>query len=122
MIDSNHLEVGQEGIDVAILNAKGFGGNNASAPVLGPHVVKQMLEKKHGSKNYRQYQSLNAAVAEEANRYDEKAIEGSAAPIYKFDYNVLGGDDLNYQPEQITVPGYDQMINLKMDSPYKDLL
>lgn len=122
VIDSKHIEVGQEGMDVAILNAKGFGGNNASAPVLAPHVVKQMLEKKHGSKSYQQYQSLNASVVEEANSYDKKASEGSTQPIYKFDYNVLGGDDLNYQPEQITVPGYDEAINLQINSPYKDLL
>jgi len=122
VLDSKHIEVGQEGMDVAILNAKGFGGNNASAPVLGPHVVKQMLEKKYGSKAYQQYQELNTSVAEAANTYDDQASKGATQPIYKFDYNVLGGDDLSYKPDQIVVPGYDQAINLKIDSPYKDLL
>jgi acetoacetyl-[acyl-carrier protein] synthase len=121
-LGSEHIEVGKEGMDVAILNAKGFGGNNASATVLAPHVVAKMLERKHGSAVYKNYLSANESVTETARNYDEQALKGEAKPIYKFDHNVLDGSDLDYQSEQITVPGYDQKIDLNVDSPYKDLV
>ena len=44
------IEVGREGVDMAFVNSKGFGGNNATALVLAPHVVRGMLRARHGAK------------------------------------------------------------------------
>ena len=53
-IQAAHHEVGIEGIDTVLLNSKGFGGNNASAVLMGPHVANQLMLKKHGAKAMQQ--------------------------------------------------------------------
>ncbi|MEE8056704.1 MAG: hypothetical protein V3T17_02535 [Pseudomonadales bacterium] len=119
---SEHVEVGPEGIDSAILNSKGFGGNNASATVIAPHIVNKMLAKKHSGDVMKCYLDRNEAVRERAAAYDEAANRAEGLPIYKFNHNVLNGDDLGLSSREITVPGYDQAIDLDVTSPYADLL
>lgn len=119
-ISNEHLEVDPRQIDTAILNAKGFGGNNASAALFAPHVALRMLEKHHGAAAMRAYQDRNESVREQAARYDADACAGKAQPIYKFDHNVMGGDDLEYSPSAIAVPGFGQPIDLEFESPFRD--
>lgn len=121
-ISSEHIEVGPEGIDSAILNSKGFGGNNASAAVIAPHIVNQMLAKKYGADTIKGYYNRNEVVKEQASAYDEAATKGDALPIYKFDHNVLDSDDIVFSSSKISVPGYGFDIELDQSSPYKDLL
>ncbi|HEB28537.1 MAG TPA: beta-ketoacyl synthase [Porticoccus sp.] len=121
-IGRDHIEVGAEGMDAAILNSKGFGGNNASATVIAPHIVNKMLAKKHGAKAFSAYRSRNEPVVEKAAAYDESALKGEALPIYKFDHNVLSGDDLDFSSSKIRVPGYASDIDLDVTSPYAELL
>ena len=45
-----HEEVGVNAMDSILLNAKGFGGNNATAAIMSPGVTRRMLEKRHGKK------------------------------------------------------------------------
>lgn len=119
-IGSDHIEVGVEGIDSAILNAKGFGGNNASAPVYGPHIALRMLGKHHGEKALSGWRERNAAVRERAEQYDALASSGDLRSIYKFDHNVLGGADLDLSRHAIAVPGFGQPVDLDLKSPFSD--
>lgn len=121
-ISAQHKEVGTDGIDVAIVNAKGFGGNNASGVVLAPHIVDKMLEKRHGSSAMADYRKRNEPVKQAAADYDQAAIDGNWLPTYKFDHNVIGGEDINLQKDGLLMPGYDKEVDLDIDSPYKDLL
>jgi len=113
------VEVGAEGMDAMVVNSKGFGGNNASASVIGPHVVKAMLQRKHGTSAMNAYQAKNEAVAAAAEQYDADAIAGKTSPIYLFDHNVLGGDDLTMDAKSISVKGYQHAINLDLANPYE---
>lgn len=117
-----HVEVGVEGIDVAILNSKGFGGNNASATVLAPHIVNRMLERRHGREAFKAWRQRNDRVAERAGAYDQQALTGPLPVIYKFDHNVLDGEHIGYDRDGIRVPGYGQAVDLSQDSPYSDWL
>jgi acetoacetyl-[acyl-carrier protein] synthase len=119
-IGSEHIEVDPKQIDMAVLNAKGFGGNNASAPVLAPHIALRMLEKRHGAAALSAYRTRNEAVRERAAEYDEQACAGQLRPIYKFDHNVLDGADLDFSKRAIAVPGFGMPINLDLDSPYTE--
>jgi acetoacetyl-[acyl-carrier protein] synthase len=121
-ISAEHKDVGVNGIDVTVLNSKGFGGNNASAPVLAPHVVAKMLQNKYGAQAYQTYQSANEKVRERSATFDEATRSGEANLIYKFDHNVLSGDDLGFDRDNIHVPGYGVNIDLNVDSPYKDFM
>lgn len=121
-IGSEHIEVGPEGMDVAVLNAKGFGGNNASAPVLAPHIVQRMLKKRHGVQRMNAYRQRNEVVRARAQQYDDAACAGEFKMIYKFDHNVLDGSDLVLAPHHIGVPGFESPIDLDLQSPFADWL
>ncbi len=119
-ISNEHVEVGPEGIDSAILNAKGFGGNNASAPVLSPHVVQRMLGKRHGAKAMSAWHERNHAVRERSAQYDAAACSGDLKTIYKFDHNVLSASELGLSKSAIAIPGFGQPIDLEFVSPFRE--
>jgi len=115
-----HSEVGNDGIDATFLNSKGFGGNNATALVLGPHTARNMLLKKHGQKAINQYLDRNQSVEQSSRDYDQAATQGTAKPIYKFGHNVLEGQDLDISSESIQIPGFENKVNLNPDQSYDD--
>lgn len=116
-----HEERPAQELDVALLNAKGFGGNNASATILAPHVAARMLEKRHGRDSWLRWQRLNEAVREHSRDHDERASRGEVAPIYRFDHDVLHGEDLEWDAQRLRVPGYALDVDLDMVSPYADM-
>ena len=118
LISSKHLDVGKTAIDSSILNAKGFGGNNASCTVLAPHVTLRLLENKHGKKAMTAYQQRNEPVREQAEAFDVSAMRGESPVVYKFDHNVIHGEALAMTGVGITIPGYNMPIDLSIDSPY----
>jgi acetoacetyl-[acyl-carrier protein] synthase len=117
-----HKEVGAANIDAVVLNAKGFGGNNASASVLAPHVTEKMLKRRHGAEAFKNWQQKQEAVQQKTRDYDEQAQRGMAGLIYRFDHNVLGGDDLQIDRQQIRIRGHEQAVRLPSDTPYADML
>lgn len=119
-ISSEHLEVGADGIDSAVLNAKGFGGNNASAPIFAPHIALKMLTKRHGESAVKGWRQRNEAVLEQAAQYDAAASRGELKMIYKFDHNVMGGDALDLSKHAIAVPGFGQPVDLDLETPFSD--
>ncbi|WP_207062596.1 beta-ketoacyl synthase [Motiliproteus sp. SC1-56] len=118
--EREHLEVGTEGMDAVLLNSKGFGGNNASAAVLAPHVTQAMLTRKHGQKAMDGYRERLAEVQQTALEYDQEASLGLNRPTYLFGHQVLEGEDLQISDREIRVPGYQKPISLEMENPFKD--
>ncbi|MEX1198126.1 MAG: beta-ketoacyl synthase [Pseudohongiellaceae bacterium] len=117
-----HREVGAQGTEAAILNAKGFGGNNASTSILAPHVVHRMLRKRHGEQAMAAYEHRNEAVREAAADHDTQASRGQTLPVYRFGEGVLDGSDIDMDRHSIRVRGQQQAIHLPEDSPYGDML
>lgn len=120
-LSNQHIDVGVTGMDSVILNSKGFGGNNASAPVLAPHIVKNMLAKRYSSEQLAAYAVKLEATRAEASAYDQAALLGETRPIYHYDYNVLQGEDLNITDQEITLPGYSKTVSLACENPYHEL-
>ncbi|PCJ25606.1 MAG: beta-ketoacyl synthase [SAR86 cluster bacterium] len=116
-----HKEVGSEGMDAVIINSKGFGGNNASASILAPHIVEKMLLKRHGSKALSNYKTVNESVKENTAAYDCAAMEGDNQTIYRFDHNVLGDDSIEIGESNISVDGVSPKISLQIDNSYEDM-
>lgn len=116
-----HAEVGPQGMEAVLLNAKGFGGNNATGSILSPQVTEQMLTKKYGAAAMTEYRRRNESVQETAAHYDQETIAGKTRPIYRFDHNVVGGEDLKMTREEIQIPGYEGSINLNLENPYADM-
>lgn len=116
-----HREIETTAMDAAIINSKGFGGNNASASILAPHVANAMLKKRHGNDEFTKYQHRNAAVRENAAEYDDASCRGEQRTIYRFDHNVLGSDALSLSRKTMKVAGFDKEISLKVDNHYSDM-
>jgi len=116
-----HHETGATGMDSVLINAKGFGGNNASAAIMAPHVVEQLLTRRHGEAAMNAWRKRREQVREQAEGYNQSAIMGQAKPIYLYDHNVLTGEDLQISADEISLPGYANPISLQVENPYKDL-
>lgn len=118
-------EVGATGMDAVLLNAKGFGGNNATASVLAPHITSDMLSRRHGKQAMTRWQSKNESVRAAAQEYDERARRGQAEIFYRFDHQVLDGTaegTLAAQRDSISLKGYAHPIRLASETPYQDML
>jgi acetoacetyl-[acyl-carrier protein] synthase len=116
-----HKEVGTDGIDAAILNSKGFGGNNATASVLSPDFTRRMLEAKHGKAALGAWQKRNEKVAATAAAYEARTNRELVAPVYNYDHDVRdGARDLSYKDNSLTLRGY-APIDLDLPNPYADM-
>lgn len=114
----NHLETGVDQMDLALINAKGFGGNNATALLLSPGITRKMLKARHGDKALTQWQQKNESVTRQQDDYEQRCQSGESNPIYQFGEGVLDGGDLTFTREQVNVPGYGQALNLEMENPF----
>ncbi len=118
-IDSSHLEVGPDGTDVALVNSKGFGGNNATGVLLSPSKTRELITSRHGKGVFNNYEAKREKVLENAHQYDEKALEEIPEPIYRFGNGVIEGDELGISSESIDVPGYLRNVDLNIKNPYQ---
>ena len=116
-----HREVGKTDIDSVFINSKGFGGNNVTAAILGPHVVTAMLRKKHGKDALIKHAGLNESVKENIEAYDESMIAGKNSTIYNFGVGVIEGEELTISSNSISIPGQNKEISLNIENPYKDM-
>ena len=121
VIQPDHIDVEPTEIDMSMINAKGFGGNNATGLVLGPHVVRQMLEARHGAAAMARHAKANESVAQAATDYDQSASRGESPPIYQFGKGVLTGEEIELSDTEIRIPGYDHAVSLNLDNPFGDM-
>ena len=115
-----HREVDPGQQHYAIINSKGFGGNNASATLLSPLATTRMLQQRYSKAEWQAWQGANEAVRERQQAYDEGMIAGTVNPVYKFDHGVLGDADVEYGPGFIRIGG--SAVALEMEAPYDDML
>ncbi len=108
-------------VDACFINSKGFGGNNATAAILAPHVVEAMLEKRHGRKAMQKHARIHEKVDQNSRDYDEDMLAGKHSLIYRFGIGVIDGDQLDIAPDRITIPGLVHDIDLDLDNPYEDM-
>ena len=98
----------------AFLNAKGFGGNNASALILSPEESMTLLSKKYSSTKIKNYQSANQDVISKSALHNKQCLRGKYNIIYKFNENVLQGEeDVMLEKNKLNLKGFKQSINLK---------
>jgi len=116
-----HRDVGTTGMDAVLLNSKGFGGNNATASILAPHITLKMLEKKHGKASMQDYTKRNEAVLQACQDYDTASIAGAVETIYRFDHNVVEGDGVELSPSSVKMRGSINSINLDLPNQYPDM-
>ena len=114
-----HREIDPQQQQYAIINSKGFGGNNASATMLSPSVTRQMLRARYSADQWRAWERANESVREQQQAYDDAMIAGTVDPVYKFDHGVLHSEDVEVGADQLLIGG--QRVSLDLKSPYDDM-
>ncbi|MFT6955351.1 MAG: acetoacetyl-[acyl-carrier protein] synthase [Halieaceae bacterium] len=118
-LSNTHTQIDPEAQAYAVINSKGFGGNNASATLLSPAVTRRMLQARYSGRAWKAWERANEAVHEQQRAYDDGVIAGTEKPIYKFDHRVLGGDDVVLADHEIAIGTHKICLDLK--SPYEDM-
>lgn len=121
-ISITDIDKGAGNIDVAFLNSKGFGGNNATATLLSPHVVDSMLAKRYSSEDIAAYESRREQVREKAMAYDLSANQGNFDTIYHFGQDLIEEDDIQMTSQEIRIAGFANPIDLRMKNPFEDMI
>lgn len=109
-------------LSVAILNSKGFGGNNASAVVLSPELTETMLTTRHGADAMADYRSKREPVLDRTETYIAKADRGDFAPIYRFGEAQITEEQITITPTSVTIDGLANPITLPVENPYADMV
>jgi acetoacetyl-[acyl-carrier protein] synthase len=91
--------------DAAFLNAKGFGGNNATATVVAPRLVSQWLEQRHGGRALAAWRQRNEPVVEAAAEWDRALTEGTARIVYRFDHEVRSEEHVRIEDGTLHIEG-----------------
>ncbi len=115
----NHCELAPEQQKYAIINSKGFGGNNASATLFSPSVTGEMLRKRYSRDEWCAWQKANESVLERQRAYDDAMIAGEVNPVYRFDNDVLQAEDIEINADEIRIGG--RSVSLDLHSPYGDM-
>jgi len=92
--------------DAAFLNAKGFGGNNATATIASPGIAMHWLERRHGRGAIATWQQRNEAVVQQAAAWDLALTAGTAEMVYRFDHEVRGEEHVRIVDGELRIEGY----------------
>lgn len=120
-IGPEHLQKDPAELEVAILNSKGFGGNNASAVVLSPARTEAMLEKRHGAEHMAAYRDKRKASLAKAEDYFRRADHGEYAPIYRFGEGMIADEDITIDRTLVKIKGQINAIELPQNNHYPDM-
>jgi acetoacetyl-[acyl-carrier protein] synthase len=118
-LSNQHREVAIDEQQYAIINSKGFGGNNASATVFSPVTTRRMLQTRYSAQEWKHWERANEAVRERQQSYDDGMIAGTVRPVYKFDHGVLHENDIEMGPQVLSIGGH--IVHLDIESPYVDM-
>ncbi|MGD2008651.1 MAG: beta-ketoacyl synthase [Cellvibrionales bacterium] len=99
----------------ALVNSKGFGGNNATAAVLGPEQAAAMLKRCHGSAALSAWAARHESVQQRRESVENARLAGDWTPDYFFDDGVITPDTVAVSRESVSLGGRD--ISLKQDLP-----
>ncbi|KJY95940.1 beta-ketoacyl synthase [Pseudoalteromonas piscicida] len=119
-IRTEHYEC--EPMDIAFINSKGFGGNNATATVLSPKLTKQLLSKRYSQAEFANYEQQLATTTQRQIAYQQAADYGQYELIYRFGNGMIDESELNLSQQELAIPGFEQSIQLCPTNPYGDLI
>jgi acetoacetyl-[acyl-carrier protein] synthase len=113
------LETREQPLAAALINAKGFGGNNATAAVLSPDATARVLASRHGEIQLAGSDDVQTAQA----RYRDQIDRGMVEILYHYGEDIVEGTDLTIEDDRITVPGFGVPLSLDtVATLYSDLV
>lgn len=96
-------DVETAGCAYALVNSKGFGGNNATATVLSPDVSRALLEKRHSAGAISNWQRANEGVEQNRSDIERARLCGDWQPMYRFNDGVLSDEDIRVESGQLVI-------------------
>ncbi len=113
------LKTREHPLAAALINAKGFGGNNATAAILSPDATARVLASRHGDIQITGSDEVQAAQA----RYRHEIDRGTVEILYHYGEDVVEGTDLEIERDRIKVPGFGAAMSLDtVATLYSDLI
>jgi len=126
-VHNEHLNIATEhwqcpDMDIAFINSKGFGGNNATATVFSPKVSLAMMQKRYGTTAIEAYQTKLAEVEKAQQVYRDNANNGQFDLIYKFGEGLINEADIKLTNDSLTFAEFKNSINLPSNNPFGDMV
>jgi len=119
-IATEHWHCGD--MDVAFINSKGFGGNNATAVVFSAKVTLTMLEKRYGEEAMNEYQQKLVQVEQAQDVYRQRANQGEFDIIYKFGDGLLDEDSIDINDSSLSFAEFKHVVSLPTKNPFADMV
>jgi acetoacetyl-[acyl-carrier protein] synthase len=91
--------------DLSFLNAKGFGGNNATATIVSPRIAGQWLEQRYDGRTLAAWRERSEAVVRKAADWDRALDDGTAEIVYRFDHEVRNEQHVRIEDGMMYVEG-----------------
>lgn len=114
------VEVGADSLDVSLLNAKGFGGNNATGVLLSASRAEAMVARRH-SGQWPGYLKRREQTRQQAQAYADSADAGNLREIYRFGEHMIDEAALDISDSELRVPGCEHPIPLRVPNPWDDM-
>ena len=93
------------------LNAKGFGGNNASAFILSPEETRMRIRSLVTKSKWDKYLKVVEKTYKNSIKYNESSLKGDYKVTYKFNENVLNGEkDIQISRKGMKLKGFKKQI------------
>ncbi len=126
-VHNEHLNIATEhwhcpDMDIAFINSKGFGGNNATATVFSPKVSLSMMEKRYGAEAMKTYQQKLVAVEQAQQVYRDNANNGQFDLIYKFGEGLINEANIELTSDSLTFAEFKNSIALPRKNPFDDMV
>lgn len=98
--------------DIAFLNSKGFGGNNATSALISSNLTEELLQRRFTEKELKAWKKKREATLQLREKNFELAVNSDIEPIYEFDKDVLDLTDLEISKKNIkTKTGFNYALN-----------
>lgn len=126
-VHNQHLNIATEhwqcpDMDIAFINSKGFGGNNATATIFSPKVSLNMMKKRYGFDAIRAYETRLHEVEKAQQVYRDNANNGQYDLIYKFGEGLLNEDDIALSNDSLSFAEFKNSIKLPNSNPFEDMV
>ena len=125
-VHADHLHIATEHyhcneMDVAFINSKGFGGNNATATVFSPNVSLAMLTKRYGAETMAEYQEKLNKVEQAQQQYRDNANNGEFDIIYRFGQGLIDENNIKIAQDALSFAEFSHSIALPSENPFADM-
>jgi acetoacetyl-[acyl-carrier protein] synthase len=118
-----NLKFEDKDFDFAVLNAKGFGGNNGTALIASPTKTMHLLESKYSKDQINKYHKQKEFIDEQLLESKNRILQGDLQSRYIFGEDVINGiNDFEVESHQIINKLNNEKFDLQSTLPYQEFL